>query len=330
MDTSVDDMQAQQDHESARSPSLRHNRDFIILWTGQLISQLGSSISSITVPLLVLALTGSAAQAGLAGFLAAVPYVIFSLPAGALIDRWNRKRVMMICDAGRAVALGSIPLAAAFGHLSIIQLYIAVTIEGSLFTFFNIAEVAAVPRVVSKEQLPTATSRNQVGQIAAFLVGPPVGGFVFQVLGKTIPYLFDAISYAYSIVSLLFIRTEFQETRTARQRSLRSEIVEGLSWLWRQPLIRFMAFLTGGLNFTTSGLLLLTIVLAKHQHASPTVIGLMFALARGVGATGLSIQRFGAVKTVLLFSVVLAALGVLTTVNRAVRHAPPIAEAHVA
>jgi MFS family permease len=163
----------------------------LILWSGQTVSTAGSSISGITLPLLILFLTASPAQAGIAGFLAGLPYVLLSLPAGAYVDRWNRKRVMILCDMGRALALGSIPVMFAFHRLTIEQIYVAVVIEGTLFTFFNIAEVAALPRVVAKTQLPEATSLNQVGQVVSGLVGAPIGGFLFQTAGKTVPYAFE-------------------------------------------------------------------------------------------------------------------------------------------
>src|SRR5690242_16040091 len=96
----------------------------MLLWSGQTISSVGTFVSQLAFPLLVLALTHSPAQAGLIGGLRGLPYALFILPAGALVDRWNRKRVMIVCDTGRAIALGSIPLALLLlGHLSLIQLY---------------------------------------------------------------------------------------------------------------------------------------------------------------------------------------------------------------
>lgn len=267
--------------------SLFRNRDYMILWSGQFVSVLGTGVNSLTMPLLILFLTHSPAQAGLAGFLVSLPYVIFSLPAGALVDRWNRKLVMIVCDSGRFLVLGSIPLAAFLGHLTIVQLYIAAGVEGTLYTFFNIAEVAALPRVVPKDQLPSATAQNEAGQITSFLIGPPIGGFIFQVVGKTIPYLADSISYLASVISLLFIKTEFQQEREETgPQSLRREIVEGVSWLWHQPLIRFMAFLTGGLNFVSAGSGLLLIVLARQMHAPPAFIGVILSIGSIGGILG--------------------------------------------
>src|SRR5262245_39702938 len=90
---------------------LRRNRDFQLLWIGSAVSAVGSRVSSVAYPLLVLALTGSAADAGLVGFTATVPYLLFQLPAGALVDRWNRRWVMIACDIGRGLALASIAVA---------------------------------------------------------------------------------------------------------------------------------------------------------------------------------------------------------------------------
>ena len=115
----------------------------MLLWGGQVVSTLGSMASQVIYPLLILALTDSPAAAGIAGALRFVPYVLFSLPVGALIDRWDRKRVMIWCDIGRAVAVGSIPVAIALDALTIAQVYLVCFIEGSFFVFFNIAEVAA-------------------------------------------------------------------------------------------------------------------------------------------------------------------------------------------
>src|SRR5512133_848470 len=192
-------------------PPLIRNRDYMLLWSGQFVSNLGTSMSGIAFPLLILALTNSnTTLAGIAGALGSVPYLIFSLPVGALIDRWNRKRVMIICDTFRALNTASIPIALALNVLTVPQLFVNTFIEGSFFVFFNLAEVAALPRVVDKRQLPQASAHNEAGGIASFLIGPPLGGFLFGSVNRAFPFLADAISYGVSVFSLLFIRTEFQ------------------------------------------------------------------------------------------------------------------------
>jgi MFS family permease len=265
-----------------RPPSLWRNRDYLLLWGGQVVSSVGTQASTLAFPLLILVVTRSPEQAGFASALRALPYLFLSLPAGALIDRWDRKRVMLLCDTGRAIALGSIPLALALGRLSVAQLYIVSLVEGSLYVLFNIAEAACLPRVVTKEQLPAATAQNNATDGVSSLVGPSLGGTLFGV-AQALPFLADAVSYVASVLSLLFIRTPFQGERAAVRRRLHVEIGEGLTWLWRQPLIRYMAFLTGVSNLVGNGTLLIAIVIAQGQHASSAVIGLIFAVG-GAGA----------------------------------------------
>src|SRR5260370_24187275 len=144
-----------------RYSSLWRNRDFMLLWNGQLLSNIGSQVSLLAFPLLVLAITRSPAQAGLVGALRSLPFALLCLPAGALIDRWDRKKVMLICDAGRALALGSIPVALWLGRLGILQLCLVALVEGTLMTFFSLAEIACLPHVGPKDQIPAASAQNQ-------------------------------------------------------------------------------------------------------------------------------------------------------------------------
>lgn len=258
--------------------ALWRNRDFMLLWSGQVISTAGSGASRIVTPLLILALTNSPASAGIASALYALPYLLFSLPAGALIDRWDRKRVMIGCDVGRALALGSLPLALAFGVLSLWQIYLVAFVEGTLFVFFNVAEVAALPRVVPTVQLPEAAAQNEVAFGVAGIVGPSFGTFLYQAFGRGVPFLADAVSYAVSVFTLSFIRVEFQAERPTEPRNLLAEILEGVRWLWQDALIRFMALLTGGVNAAFAAAGLIVIVLAQKLGATEAVIGLIVSV----------------------------------------------------
>ena len=266
----------------SQSNSLWHNRNYLLLWSGQTLSSVGSGVSQIAFPLLVLMLTHSPAQAGLAGALRAAPYFIFTLPGGALIDRWNRKWVMILCNAGRALSLGSIPVAFVLGHLTIVQLYIVALLEGTLYVFFDLAETASLPRVVSREQLPAATAQNNVTFGITTLLGPPLGTVLYSI-GRFLPFLADAVSYAISVLSLFLMRAKFQEERIAPRRKLYLEVSEGIKWLWHQPLLRSMALLNCVMAGLGSGGTLLIIVLAQRQHTSTAFIGFIFSLG-GIGA----------------------------------------------
>ncbi|HET6262496.1 MAG TPA: MFS transporter, partial [Chloroflexia bacterium] len=315
-------------------PPLWRNRDYMLLWSGQVVSAMGTGISQLVIPLLILAITESPALAGYAAAIGTLPYLIFSLPVGALIDRWDRKLVMILSDVGRVVNIASIPIAMTFFELTIWQIYINTFIEGTLFVFFNIAEVAALPRVVPKGQLPQASAQNEAGFIAAFLAGPPLGGFLFQSVSRAMPFVFDAVSYSASLLSLLFIKTKFQKERVAAtERHLGREIKEGLSWLWHHHLIRYMALLTGANNFVGAALGLILIVIAKELGANEAEIGVMFSISAVGGIVGSVLGgliqkrfRFGQViiavgwVSVLLFPLYLLApnfvvLGIITALS---------------
>jgi predicted MFS family arabinose efflux permease len=265
------------------------------LWSAQVVSTFGSSASSVIYPLLILALTDSPSAAGIASALRILPYLVFSVPVGALVDRWDRKRVMIVCDLGRVVAVSCIPAAIWFDALALWQIYLASLVEGTFFVFFNIAEVAALPRVVPREQLPAATAQNMAAFSAAIVAGPSVGTLLYQGLGRAAPFVFDAISYLVSALSVMAIRAPFREEVRAPAGDLRHEIAEGLRWLWGRPLIRTMAFLTGGINFVYAATPLIMIVLAKQMKATDFDIGLMFSIG-GVGSVvgsflGARVQR---------------------------------------
>src|SRR5207247_6454697 len=127
---------------------LRRNRDFVLLQIGQALSTVGAEASGIAYTLLVLALTGSPAKAGLAAFARLVPYALFALPAGVASDRFNRRWLMIWADVVRVLALGSLGVSIATGHISFAQIAIVAFVEGTMFVIFNIAEIGAVRSVV--------------------------------------------------------------------------------------------------------------------------------------------------------------------------------------
>ncbi len=261
--------------------SLRRNQDFLLLMGGQIVSAIGSQVSQLAFPLLILAVTGSPAQAGLLGAMRGLAYVLFGLPAGALVDRWDRKRTMILADTGRALALGSIPLALALGRLTLVQLYLVTFVEGTLFIFFGLAESACLRGMVRKEQLPAAVSLNEMSYSVSGLLGPSIGGALYSVQ-RSLPFLADGLTYAVSAIALCFTKMEFREERAATSSRMREEIKEGLVWLWNQPVVRFLCCLNGGVNLLYGGWTLLLISLAQRQGASSFAIGIIFATG-GVG-----------------------------------------------
>ncbi|MCL5783796.1 MAG: MFS transporter [Patescibacteria group bacterium] len=266
-----------------KEKSLWHNFDYLRLWTGQAISAFGSQASHIVLPLLILDLTHSPAQAGFVGALTTVPYVVLSLFAGTLVDRLNRKKVMVICDIGRALALGSVFVALFFHHLSLIQIYIVALLEGLFFVFFDIAEISSIRQVVGKKHLTTAIAQSSTTDGLASLIGPSVGTFLYQIK-QSFPFLLDTISYIVSVFSLLTIKTEFQEERNNDQANIKKEIKEGISWLLKNKVVRFMSLLNTGVSFVFADLYLILIVLAKEQHSTPVQIGSIISIS-AIGST---------------------------------------------
>jgi MFS family permease len=158
---------------------LRHNRDFQLLWSGQAVSLLGSQTAKIAYPLLVLAMTGSPAKAGIAGFATMLGYLLFALPGGALADRYDRKRIMIACDVIRLLAVGSIAVACWAAHITYVQILVAGFVEGTATVFFGLAERAALPMLVHPSQRSVAIGQNEARQNAAQLAGPALGGALF-------------------------------------------------------------------------------------------------------------------------------------------------------
>lgn len=267
--------------------SLRGNRDYWRLWGGQVVSSIGSQVSGLALPLLILALTHSPAKAGLLAAVRGVPYFLLALPAGALVDRWDPRRVMIACDTGRALALASIPLALAWGHLHLWQLFAVTFVEGTLFVFFNQAESNCLVRVVSKEQLGAAVAQNEAVYGVSGLIGPSLGGLLYG-LGRGVPFLTDAVCYAFSVAALLTLRTDVRPAPRpdGHVPNLGAEIGEGLRWLYAHRVIRFVALLTGVLMMSCAGWMLILIVLAQRFGAAPQAIGFLLATGGAGGIVG--------------------------------------------
>jgi MFS family permease len=268
------------------SKALWKQRNFMLLWSGQLVSWVGTEVSGIALPLVVLALTGSPAQAGGVAAIRGLVYVFWAIPAGVIIDRWDRKIVMVVANLGSGLAIGSITLGLAFHSLSVIQIYLASAIEGSFFVFANLGRFASFPKVVSKEQFPAAAAQSGTAEHIALLVGPPLGGFLYQTAGGFMAFLLDSLSYFVNAFSIFFINTPLGTETPTERKAIRHEIKEAILWFWHQPLLRFLNLLTAGRTILAAGLYLLIIVLAQENQASSLFIGLIFAIGACGGILG--------------------------------------------
>ncbi|MCC5576551.1 MFS transporter [Microtetraspora sp. AC03309] len=268
-----------------QTPSLWRNKDFLALWGGQIVSTLGTRISATALPLLVLAMTGSPANAGLVGAAGSLPYLLIFLPAGTLVDRWNRRRIMLVSQITACVALASIPVALWLDVFTISQLTVVAFAQGTCFVFYDLAEKAALPRIVPPSLLPSAIAQNEAKGRGASLAGPPLGGLLFG-LGHALPFLTNALSHMVAMIGLLFVRSDLQDERSAPRDSFWNETRAGLRWLWRQPLVRAAVLLVAASNMIFSALSLALVVLARRQGASPAEIGLMLGVYGGGGLIG--------------------------------------------
>ncbi|HJQ51179.1 MAG TPA: MFS transporter [Gaiellaceae bacterium] len=264
---------------------LRRNRDFVLLQLGQGLSTLGSTSTYIAYPLLVLTLTHSPAKAGVVGFANVLPYALFALFAGVVADRVDRKRLMIAMDLVRAAAMASVVAALAAGVVTFWQVAAVAFVEGTAFVFFNIAEVGALRSVVPAYQLQEAAAAEQSRYAAVTLAGPSLGGALFG-LGRSLPFLADAVSYAASILTLIWMRTPFQEARERDPAPLWLQIREGIAWLWANAYLRTSALIFAGQNFVFSGIYLIFVVVSKRDGLSPAAIGALIAVFGGASLAG--------------------------------------------
>ena len=267
---------------------LWRNRDFTLLWSSQVISTVGTRVTSVAYPLLVLLLTGSPALAGVVGFAQTLPFLLLYLPGGAWVDRWDRRRTMVACEIGRTVALGSVAVTAVIGGVhavTIAQLAAVAFVEGSLFVLFDLSEGAALPRLVPSGQLPTAVAWNQARTQGADLVGQPLGGVLFAI-APALPFAVDSVSYLVSGGAVAAIRTRLQGERAVTVDRLRSRIAEGVRFVRRSAFLRETVVIVGWINLVFNGSFLVVIVRAQRLGGSPGQIGLMLAAFGAGGILG--------------------------------------------
>jgi len=269
------------DRDTTRPVPLLRNRDYVIRFAGGIVSTLGTRISGVAFPLVVLALTHSALQVGVVSALGNLPPLVVGLPAGVLVDRWDRKKVAIVCDSIRGLNLASVAAVLALGHLTIEQLYVNSLADGVASVLFFTAIQASTRRIVPPQQLAQNARYDQIAVFTLGTLGPPLGGILYGI-GEAVPFLADAISYAASVVSLLFVRAEFQLERPVERRNFLKEVHEGLAWVWRHGTLRSLLVASTLFQAARTGTLLVLIVLSRRAGATPFEVGAILALM-GIG-----------------------------------------------
>jgi MFS family permease len=263
----------------------RHG-DFLKLWSAETISQFGSAVTGIALPLVaVITLDVSAFEVSALLVVEFAPFLLISLPAGVWVDRLPRRPILIAGDLGRAVLLVTIPLAYFLDVLTIWQLYGVGFFVGICTVFFDVAYQSYLPSLVEREQLVEGNSKLEISRSGAQLGGPAIAGVLVDLLRAPYAILVDAVSFALSGLFVLGIRKREENVPTREERregksSMRTELSEGLRWVLGNRYLRTIASCTGTFNFFGSLMNAIFIVyLVRTLEMSPSMIGLLFGIA---------------------------------------------------
>lgn len=288
---------------AARVLPLRRHPSFLKLWIGQSVSLLGSSVTTLALPLTAIyTLHADAEQVGLLKAVLWLPYLLIALWAGAWCDRHRRRRIMIVANAGQALAIGSIAVFALTGVLTLPLLYVAVFIAGCLAVFFDLSYNAFVPSIVTREQLVPANSRLQSSASVAQIGGPGLAGLLTEIFTAPVALLADAASFVVSALMLSWIRdSEPPAPRpVASGAGVWSQIRAGLAIVLRNPLLRALMGNASTFNMFSQWMSALLVLFEVHDLGlRPGIIGLVAGTA-----------AFGALAGAALAGTVTRSLGI--------------------
>lgn len=254
--------------------SLARNRDFTVLWTGEAISQLGSSLSMFAFPLVGYALTGSAAEAALAESALLLGLVTMLLPAGVLADRFDRKRLMLASRLVGVATYAGLVLAMLTGTLTLGRLVLGALLSGAVAGLFEPVEMSAVRAVVPAGDLPAALSQNQARRHVASLLGGPVGGALYTV-GRVLPFVADLVSYVVSLCCLTRLRTDLSAPADRVRGSVRTDLREGFRFVLGRPFFRANLASSALGNLAINAIFTMAILRMITAGVAPAWIGLV-------------------------------------------------------
>ncbi len=286
---------------------LWRNRDYRLLWAGNLVSSVGSSTVVIALPLLVLAITGRPLQAGGVAAVETVPFIALSLPIGVMADRYPRRRVLLFAGVISMLASSIIPIAYYLGNLTIGLVYAVAAVVGCGSALDQIAQVAVLPKLVSQEQIGAASGQSELIFNLSAVAGPPVAGLLLAGGHLAVPFIIDSMSFGVLALAVSMIRSDLDPDKPAGGVRWRDEILVGFRTLARYKTLRALSIMTLTGDFLFSGITVLMTVLVKSRGAAPSIIGAVFAIAAVGGIIGaLTATRFeraaGLVPSVMLRS----------------------------
>jgi predicted MFS family arabinose efflux permease len=269
--------------------------DFLKFWVGQTISNLGTSFTTWAIPLLVFKLTHSAVSLGAATAATFLPYLLFGLLLGAWMDRVDRKRTMIAIDLLNAGVIFSIPLVASFGHLNVWLIYVVAFVQSTIGIAFQAGEFAAIPSLVSKDDLVTANGRIQATYSAAQVAGPLLAGLLVAFMSIQWVMAFDSLSFVISAFSLSLIGRSFNvESDTPREATtILHDVREGLRYVIGHPVLRNISLMMALINFVGATTFTQLVLFADERlGVGPRGVGALFAAgSAGVVVTGLLAGR---------------------------------------
>lgn len=286
------------ENETTPAPAtpLRRNWRFQTLWIGSTTSLTGMTAADVAYPLVILTLTGSPALAGLFGFLQASALVLSGLPAGQVVDRYDRRRVLIAAESVRAATAGTVALLFAVHRLSLPVLLAAAVLLGAAQPFGGAARMLLVRSVVTPEQLTAALTQDEVRGGVAGLVGPSLGGLLYG-LGRALPFLYSAVSFAVSAACAIVIRPVTPPNapadggRDGADGRDRGGIFAGIKALWADPALRAAMVLVAFLNAAGAPLTLCSIYLLHRESAPSWSIGLTLSSAAVGGLAGAALVK---------------------------------------
>jgi MFS family permease len=290
--------------------SLWRHRDFMRLWAAETVSQFGTAVTLLALPLVAINhLHATAFQVGALSAVEFAPFILVGLPAGVWVDRLRRKPILLTGDLGRALVLASIPIAYELDALTIGHLYVAAFLTGVLTVFFDVAYQSYLPSLVERPQLADGNAKLEITRSAAQIAGPGLGGVLIGVLTAPVAIAADAVSFVLSAGALTLIRKrEAPPERALRhvRPRMRTEIAEGLRYVLGHRLLRPIAMCTATSNlFSSIGGPVLVLFMVRRLEFSPGTIGLVFAIGNvgfliGASACGWMNRRIGLGRSIVL------------------------------
>lgn len=269
-------------------PSLWRHGGFMKLWTGETASQIGTQLTQLAVPVLAITLLSATEfQVGVLGAAETAAFLVVGLPAGAWVDRWLKRRVMMAADVVRAIALAIIPLLWALGALQMWHVFVVAAVIGAATVFFDVSYQSYVPILVPGSQIPDANGRLETTAQVARIGGPALGGGLLTLVSAPVLLLGDALSYVFSFLFLWRIHDVEQRADRAARLGLRREIAEGLAFVWHHRLIRRITATTGVSNlFGTIGMTMLSLLVLRILGLGAAGLGIIMSVGSVGGLLG--------------------------------------------